>query len=83
MTQNDDADLIALGRKLDEARRVYEAMVEAIPADVSPEAENAAIEAAAAPVAALANQIAEMTATGDEAHGIKARAHSFLAGLSA
>ncbi|MFB9950029.1 hypothetical protein ACFFP0_14295 [Rhizobium puerariae] len=83
MTQNDDADLIALGRKLDAARRVYDAMVQAIPDDVSPDTENAAIEAAAVPVAALANQIATMTATADEAHAVKARAHSFLAGQRA
>ncbi|WEO63538.1 hypothetical protein [Rhizobium rhizogenes] len=80
--QENDAELIALGRKLDEARRVYDAMVEAIPDDVSADAEAAAIEAASGPVVGLANQIAEMTATSDEEHGVKARAHSFLAGRS-
>lgn len=81
MTQN-DAELVRLGRKLDEARRIYDAMVEAIPADASPDAENAAINAAAVPVTALANHIAEMPAVTDEGHAVKARAHSFLAGLS-
>ncbi|QYA11709.1 hypothetical protein [Rhizobium sp. AB2/73] len=78
----DDAELISLGKKLDEARRVYAAMVEAIPAGTNAEVEAAAIDAAAAPVASLAREIAEMTAESDEAHAVKARAHAFLAGQS-
>ncbi|NKB83748.1 hypothetical protein [Brucella grignonensis] len=77
---SDDRDLIELGRRFDEAYATYQAMIDAIPDRVSIGTETAAIDAVAQPVRALASQIAEMPATTDEGHAVKAKAHAFLAG---
>jgi len=82
-TENSDRELFDLGRKLAEACATYDAMVAAIPAGTSVEIEQAAIDAAAAPVRALALRIADMTAQSDQAHEVKAKAHAFLAGRQA
>ncbi|KAB2720940.1 hypothetical protein F9K73_13560 [Brucella intermedia] len=76
----DDRDLIELGRKFDEAYATYQAMTDAIPERVSIDTEAAAIDAVVQPARSLALQIADMSATTDEGHAVKAKAHAFLAG---
>jgi hypothetical protein len=80
--QNPDDDLIALGRLFDEAALIARAMIDAIPPDVSVQAEQAAIEAASGPPAMLAGKIAAMPARTPEGVAVKARAAAWLDGLA-
>lgn len=79
----DESELLDLGLRFDESVATYRAMVGAIPEGVSVETEHAAIDAAAVPVRALAERIADAQATSDEGHAVKAKAHAFLAGQEA
>lgn len=77
---SEDNKLIEIGRRFDEARRVYDAMVAAIPAETSPAVEHDAILAASAPVVRLAEAITSMKATTPEGEAVRAKASTFIAG---
>ena len=78
--QNPDDDLIALGRLFVDAALIARAMIDAIPADVSVQAEFAAIDAATAKPFMLAQKIVAVTAKTPESVAIKARAAKWLEG---
>lgn len=75
-----DGELILLGRFLHKTASEAKDTIDALPADVSPADEWAAIETISAPVHAIAKRILNLPADGKRGKKIKALADAWLEG---